>query len=100
MPTRTVTGFGDDCVGLDCNGFVNNYLGFDRDKSIDTYDVNYPKSRRQTLREVVAGDAERVLRSAPRRSRRPESVMAAGAGLRVAAGVAPPGEPLPDPTGR
>jgi len=56
VPTRTLTGFCDDCVGLDCNGFVNNYLGFDRDKSIDTYDVNYPKSRRQTLREVVAGD--------------------------------------------
>jgi hypothetical protein len=57
IPARTVTQFCDDCVGLDCNGFVNNYFSFSRDKSIDTYDANYPSSRRQSLEEVQTGDA-------------------------------------------
>jgi hypothetical protein len=56
VSTRTLTGFCDDCVGLDCNGFVNNFFSFSRDKSIDTYDVNYPKARRQGLDDVKAND--------------------------------------------
>jgi len=56
VPTRTLTEFCDDCVGLDCNGLVNNFFSFNRDKSIDTYDVNYPKGRRQRLSYVQAGD--------------------------------------------
>jgi len=54
--TRTLTEFCDDCVGLDCNGFVNNYFSFSRDKSIDTYDVRYPQARRQSAEEVKADD--------------------------------------------
>jgi hypothetical protein len=54
--TRTFTEFCDDCVGLDCNGFVNNFFSFSRDKSIDTYDVGYPKARRQSVDEVKAND--------------------------------------------
>ena len=56
VATRTLDGFCDDCVGLDCNGFVNNFLSFSRDKSIDTYDVNYPKARRQSVEDVQAND--------------------------------------------
>jgi hypothetical protein len=54
--TRTLTEFCNDCVGLDCNGLVNNYFSFPRDKSIDTYDVSYPAGRRQRLGDVQAGD--------------------------------------------
>jgi hypothetical protein len=57
VPTRTVTQFCSDCIGLDCNGYVNNYFSFGRDKSIDTYDVNYPNSRRQSPEEIRTGDA-------------------------------------------
>jgi hypothetical protein len=56
VATRTLAGFCDDCVGLDCNGFVNNFFSFSRDKSIDTYDVNYPKARRQSVDDVKADD--------------------------------------------
>ncbi len=56
VPTRGLTEFCDDCVGLDCNGLVNNFFSFPRDKSIDTYDVNYPAGRRQRLGDVQAGD--------------------------------------------
>ena len=54
--TRTATEFCNNCVGLDCNGYVNNFFSFSRDKSIDTYDVNYPKSRRQSPDEVKANN--------------------------------------------
>ena len=56
VPTRTLTEFCDDCLGLDCNGFVNNFFSFKRDKSISTYDGKYPKGRRQRLSEVQAND--------------------------------------------
>ena len=56
VPTRSLTEFCDDCVGLDCNGLVNNFFSFSRDKSIDTYDVHYPTGRRQRLSDVQAGD--------------------------------------------